>query len=167
MTSPTDLSETRDLTPARAQQLENEIVRGVKAGRAAFFHAAAHLTEYIEGEGWRYNHESLDEFLASAELEMNSTDAYRLKRVYRGWVLEHGVPHGELADVDPKKLDAALPALEDKGWRDVLSDCRTLSRADVQAKYREGRSPDAPLDATAEPAWCSCPRCGKTHRAAR
>lgn len=147
------------VAPDRAQQLEQEIVRGLEAGRTAAIYTAKCLTEYIEGEGWRHNYETLNEFLSQGEVGMSRTDAFRLIRVYRGYVLDGGVPHAELAGIDPTKLDIALPGLTQVHWKELVSDCRVMPRGDVQEKYRGSRAPSAKLDATAEPEKARCPTC--------
>jgi valyl-tRNA synthetase len=51
-----------------------------------------------------------------------------------------------------EKADAVLPAIRrgEVTLEEALSDCETLSRSDVTAKYRRGRPPGAGLDAEAE-----------------
>lgn len=152
----------RERLAAEANEVQQDIVRGIKAVHSAWLFVAAKAYRFMEGRMWeRLGFESQNEWLASPEVEQARSHMMAITRVYRELVVDRGVPVEQLQGVSIRKLEIGLPAIE-KGdpWPDVVADARTLTRPDMEKRYRQPGGTRAPLNAAAEPDCQSCPMCG-------
>jgi hypothetical protein len=96
-------------------------------------------------------YDSFAEWLAAPEIDLGYRQSMRLIESYREMVVERGVSAGALELADVTKVAVVLPAVKrgDVSAEDALSDAQTLSRSDLEDKYRHS-DPNAPLDAGAE-----------------
>lgn len=138
----------------RAHATARKIVQGTHAIRTAWVLLGGYLCEFVEERMWEpLGLETLEEWLASPEVELSRTDVFRVVRVYRGLVLERGVSPEELHGLSAGKLDVLLPAL--KAGRidtdEALSQARALTRRDLVAEHGGGPGPEDRV---------SCPTCG-------
>lgn len=155
-------AERRDTVDA-AHRVEQEIVKGCKLARSALTYLAPRLLRFYEERMWEaLGYDSMNQFLASPEIELSPSYVKAISYTYRDLVVHRGVPAQELEGVDLRKLQYALPAVKsgDVKWQEAVSDARALSRPDMQDRYSGRRKPNAPLDADAEPERQTCPTCG-------
>ena len=145
-----------------ARSVEARIVRTTSGIRRAWNLLAADLYEFHEQTMWQtLGYESLEEWLASPEVELGRRHVFGLIEVYRDLVINRQIDPEELGQADVTKVRAVLPAIKrgDVEVVDALADCEALSRSDLSEKYGKGR-PNERLDAEAEPEKTNCPRCG-------
>lgn len=164
----TDLAANDAQTLARATELEREIRIGCAFIRQAWVMLAERLYEFHRYDAWQLlGHDSFAEWLAAPEVDLGYRQSMRLIESYREMVVERGVSAGALELADVTKVAVVLPAVKrgQVSAEDALSDAQTLSRSDLEDKYRHS-DPNAPVDASAEE-WHDCPDCGRSHRAAR
>jgi hypothetical protein len=150
----------------RAVQLEREIQLGVRSIRAAWVLLAERLHEFHRDDAWQVlGYGSFAEWLAAPEVDLGYRQSMRLIEAYREMVVERGVSAGALELADVTKVAVVLPAVKrgQVSAEEGLSDAQTLSRSDLEDKYRHS-DPNAKLDASAEE-WHDCPDCGRPHRA--
>lgn len=103
-------------------------------------------------------YERFTEWIATPEISLGRSQAYALTSIYQTFVVEKGVPVGDLAYIEPSKLAETLPAVRSGGdIGEALADATELSRSDLRAKYR-GVEPAPPAEAVDLPV---CPECGQ------
>lgn len=153
----TDLADQRIVD--RAHATAETIVEARAASRQNLWVLAAALHAFTEERMWApLGFDTLEEWLASPEIELRRTHVFRLTRVYRSLVIERQVPPAELEGVDVTKADVVLAAVRD-GRTDVseaLADARALTRKDLEAKYGSAD----PSGGGEEPARVQCDACG-------
>lgn len=150
----------------RAFELEQQVVVGCKAIRAAWIHLAAYLHEMnaerlYELLGYRTFHE----WLGTPEISLSRSHAYALIGSYVEFVIERGIDPSEIQEIEATKLVETLPALRrgEIDVEDAIGDAASLSRSDLREKYRDEES--GRLDAQAERPIC--PNCGARMKAAK
>jgi hypothetical protein len=146
------------LTPVAAFELEAEIVAKRAGQLSTWVPLAGALYRFHSGEGWRQRAcESFNEWLAQPEVNLGRAEAYALIAAWRELVVEREVAVGDIAELDPSKVQVVLPAI--RGGvevQDALSDCASLSRSDLREKYQQ--------DGQVE--YATCPQCGGRYRVA-
>lgn len=164
----TDLAANDRGTLERAAELEREIQIGCAFIRQAWVLLAERLYEFHRDDAWQVlGYDSFNEWLASPEIDLGYRQSMRLIESYREMVVERGISSGLLELADVTKVAVVLPAVKrgDVTAEDALADAQSLSRSDLEDKYRHS-DPNAPLDPGAEE-WHDCPDCGRPHKAAR
>jgi hypothetical protein len=161
----TDLAATDRQMIDRAAQLEREIQLGVRSIRAAWVLLAERLYEFHRDDAWQVlGFDSFNEWLAAPEIDLGYRQTMRLIEAYREMTIERGISRDSLELAEITKVAVVLPAVKagTVSAQDALADAQTLSRTDLEEKYRG--DPSAGLDAEAEPEWHRCPECGKAHQ---
>jgi hypothetical protein len=110
------------------------------------------------------SHPSFNSYLADPEVNLNRRTAYRLKGVYRHYIIELGWTGDTVALVDAgiAKLDILRPLTTKENVEEKVFEAATLSRSDLLAR-RDGTEPLDDLDPDTE----LCPLCHGTGRVAR
>lgn len=153
-----------------AQDLHEQIVSRVQAIRREWIYLGGTLFEFFRIEGWRaLGYDSKEQWLASPEIDIGRTQAFRLVEGYRELVIERGVKVEQLAALESSKVWEVLPAVR-RGQVEVeraLADCEVLGQMDLRERYsqigatsRTGEKPIEPDDFHYE----TCPTCGSRIR---
>lgn len=122
----------------RAQEVHERIRTGCEAVRRAWVPLAALLCEFHGGRMWREcGYETFAEWLGTPEIGLSRSYANALIEVY-GELTRRGLDAEQLGAYDPTKVYEVLPAVHagDVSLDDALADCKSLSRSDLRAKYR-------------------------------
>lgn len=154
-----------------AHELHARVVGRVRAIRREWIYLAAELHEFFRIEGWRaLGHASKEAYLASPELGISRTQAYRLVEGYRELVIERQVEVDRLARLDSSTVWEVLPAIR-RGQVEpdkALADCEVLGQMDLREEYRKLPATQAPGERRAiEPDdfhYENCPTCGSRIR---
>lgn len=163
-----------------AFEAEQRIKLTLHTLRSSWIVLAEQLWHFLEQRQWRaLGYERQEEWLASPDVELSARMVLHLRELWRELVVERGIDPRQLEGIGWSKARDVLPAVR-RGFVDVeeaLEDARALSRRDLREKYDEltiarldrpgetGQEPPPPIDATREPVWCVCDRCGTEHRA--
>jgi hypothetical protein len=126
------------LSPAKAWDLQSEVIAQVAGQRASWIMLASRLAEFHAGAGWLLlSHDSFNEWLGQPEISLGRAEAYAMIGAWRDLVVDRGVDPSRLEGLDVSKVAVILPAV--RGGRDIedaLSACETLSRSDLRAEYQ-------------------------------
>lgn len=126
---------------------------------------ARELWHFNEKKMWKsLGYRTLDEWLASPEIDLGRRTVFGLMETWRTMVIEKGVSAQDMEGVGISKLRETLPAVR-RGLitpQEALADARTLSREDLRVRYENTneRVADHALEATTEPQWMICSLCG-------
>jgi hypothetical protein len=130
-----------------ADRLEERHIREL---RTNWVRLAEHLYQWNEDKAWAaLDYETLEEWLASPDIELSRSHYFRLVENYREFVVARGVKPELLGTVDFTKVREVLPAIR-RGHVDpeeAIADAQALTRTDLEEKYRH-RDPIKPLDRT-------------------
>jgi hypothetical protein len=168
VTQSVDIAANDAQTLDRASVLDRDVRLACKVIRKAWIYLAGDLYEVKENQHWELlGCDSFEAWLADPEIDLHPRHAYRMVQVWRELVVDRGVPPEALETVEVTKASVVLPAIRagKATAEDALADAAALSRSDLQERYSGDLS--APLDAEQGAEFCSCPTCGKTHKAKR
>lgn len=169
----TDLPNIGELVQHHSQEaakvaygLEEKIVTDIRTLRTNWVRLAQDLYEWNESKAWAaLDYSSLEEWLASPDIELSRSQYFRLVENYREFVITRGVTPELLGTVDFTKVREVLPAIR-RGHVDpaeAIADAQALTRSDLEEKYRH-RDPIAPLDRSINPDgfhYETCETCGQ------
>lgn len=118
----------------------DEQIRGtIRHMLGMWIRLAEGLHRFNRSKLWRdLGYQSFEAYLDEPELGIERRWAYDLISMYEQLVVQRGVPVEELAGVRSSKVREVLPAIR-RGQVTVdeaLADCRVLSRADLEVRYR-------------------------------
>lgn len=105
--------------------------------------------------------ETFNEYLGFPELSLQRSQAYKFISICEQAERLQLAPE-RLALIDKDKLATALPKATPETIEDVLADCETLSRSDLQEQYKSPGSVERPSCWTEHEYVCS--NCGTTNR---
>jgi hypothetical protein len=155
--------------------VDQQIRATLRQMKGLWVHLAEQLYRFHTAEMWRdLGHDTFEAYLADPELELDLQRrwVFELIGMYRTLVVEREVSTAELEGLHVSKVREVLPAIR-RGWVDIptaLSDVETLTRHDMELKYRglASSTPGRPdmgtqVDTDAEPEWRECPTCGSTY----
>jgi len=80
---------------------------------------------------------SWEAYCSMPEVSISPSHARNLMRIHRIFVLGLQVPLVELADIDQRKLTAIMPSVNADNVQMLLSDAKSLARADLNRKLHE------------------------------
>jgi hypothetical protein len=126
------------LSPAKAWDLQSEVVAQVAGQRASWVVLAGHLAEFHAGQGWTaLDHDSFNEWLGQPEISLGRAEAYAMIGAWRDLIVDRQVDATRLAGLDISKVAVVLPAIR-RGMdvEEALSACETLSRSDLRAEFQ-------------------------------
>ena len=166
-------------SPAAAEvafAADQRIRAKVRQMRGLWVEIAAELYEFHRQQLWRgLGHDSFDAWISDPEFEgdLGRRWAYDLIAVHTQLVVDRGVDPSRLQRLHVSKVREVLPAIR-RGQvqlEDALGDAETLSRPDLEIRYRgvASSSPVAGPDGTtavdtrAEPEWVVCGCCGSRY----
>jgi hypothetical protein len=137
-----------DLLPAQngeqalaeqAHAAHERIRRHVRQLRGLWVDLAAELHTFHRMKMWAdLGHDSFEEYLAQPELELGRRWVYENIAIYEQLVLQWSVPPERLRAMQISKVREVLPAIR-RGQVELeagLSDVETLSRPDLEIRYR-------------------------------
>jgi hypothetical protein len=141
----------RELSPEEAQELaerafelQEKIVAGLQVGREAAWRVAEQLHEFDEISGWlALGYDTLSEWLAQPEVQVNTRTYYRYVHAYRETVVRRRIPLKTMAAIDHSKVDVVIGRVNSGEVRieDALADARALGWRDLRVKYLKRRPP--------------------------
>lgn len=141
------------LTPARAYDLEVEVVQCCSVIKSAWVRLAGRLHEFHRQQAWTLrSFGSFDEWIAQPEIGLGRSQARFLVEAWRELVLERGADVEALACLDMSKVQIVLPAVRkgDVELIEALADCASMSKSDLIAEYRDSNVTEK----------VKCPSCG-------
>lgn len=154
----------------KAQATEKKILSGCEAIRTVWIALAGQFYDFFEGKMWTdLGCETFNEWLGQPQIELGRTQVYGLIEAYREFVIERDVDPAELGGFDHSKLTVVLPAVRsgEVTLEEALSDCESLSRSDLRAKY-QGELPEKTGEgagAGGKQELVQCVDCGKMREA--
>lgn len=146
--------ESRDLTAeeqeARGQlchDINDRIIESLSQGRVAMLELAHALYDFHQETGWSsLGFAKQEDWLAQPEINITTTDYFRLIRRWRELVVVRHIDTSRLAQLEPSKIDIVMPAIEDNkvSADDALHDAEALGARDLREKYRGRHTPASP-----------------------
>ncbi|MGD8499786.1 MAG: hypothetical protein PVJ86_04020 [Phycisphaerales bacterium] len=92
----------------------------------------------------KLGHDSFNAYLADPEVDISRSLAYRLKGVYKTFVLELGSPAARLLEAGADKLDVIRPHVDEGNVDEWLDTAATLSRSDLKHEVKLAFDPPEP-----------------------
>ena len=138
------LPQARERTPEEQQArtelcttLDEQVRTAVLDVRRAWWALAKALREFHNEHAWTtIGFETLDDYLASPEVQISRSTFFRLTEAYRVFA-SRGVAPARLELLEVAKVSEVLPALAQSRVTvdQALADAGSLSRRDLRAKY--------------------------------
>lgn len=163
-----------------AFDVETRIKDSIHAMRVGWVTLARDLYEFYIGQMWTaLGHDTMEEWMASPDIDLSRRWVYDLIAMYREYVINRQVDAAQLGEIEPTKLQMLLPAVRRQQipLKAALADAKVLSRNDLRERYtpngagttRTSAGPAAPdnttsYDAEAEPTYVRCPTCNSRVR---
>lgn len=158
------IPEPTEAEAAAAQVVHEEIVSAVTAMRNAWIWLAERLYHFHQSKMWiPLGYSTMDEYLASPEIDLGRRKVYALVEAWRELVIERGVDPKELENAEVSKVREIMPAVRagKVSIEDALADVRTLAREDLRIRYAKGGAGlTAPHGTGSHPGYTVCPTCG-------
>lgn len=106
---------------------------------------------------------TFQDFLASPEIKLSSTTAYRYMTIYKKYVREIGLTLDDLKGLDVTMLEAVTKAVTKDNVREWLERVRSLSRSDIvrMAKHGDVDAMTCDHQWVRLPVKCKCGVCGE------
>lgn len=155
MTEEITATAPSEAAAAAAHEIDQRIRRTVRAMKGAWVQLAGELYRFNRSGMWRdLGYETFEEYLEQPDLELRRRWVYELIGMYEQLVIERDVPAERLSELNSSKVREVLPAVR-RGrvtLAQAFSDAETLSRPDLQERYRGLTSmPDPVIDPAREP----------------
>lgn len=151
-----------------AFETEKRIKDQVQAIRTGWIALAGDLYEFTDKKMYDHlGYGSLNEWLAGPDIELERRMVMYLTSAWRELVVSRNVDPRQLEEVNVSKVSVVLPAIRagNVEIEDALSDAKTLTRSDLEAKYgKAGKDAQGGGD---EPEYATCETCGSRYKVKR
>ena len=146
-----DYAESREVEYQERRELEREndasdahnrhlhLVDLRNMGETIFLELGRELYEFERDRCYKaLDFDSFNSYLASSGVDISTRTAYRLKAVYKKYVLDLGLAPLSLVAAGYTKLSMIAPQVDSSNAADWLAKAETLSRADIIRELKDG-----------------------------
>ena len=127
------------LTANAAHTRHLRLVELRNMGETIFLELGRELFEFERDKCYQaLDYTSFNSYLASSGVDISTRTAYRLKAVYKKYVLDMGLEPLSLVAAGYTKLSMIAPQVSSDNAAEWLAKAETLSRADIIRELRDG-----------------------------
>jgi hypothetical protein len=150
------------LTSTHAYRLHQKLISLKHAVEASGILMGQMLYEIQEKELFKtLGYDTFEQYLADPELSFGRATAYKLKKIYKQWVLDYGYNIDELEKIGQERLLEAGKVATPENQKEWLIKATSLSMSDLVLEVRETAGNDGHTDFVPAPRLIRCAVCGK------
>ena len=127
------------LTVDDAHKRHSTIVQLRGMGEMIFLKLGKELYEFENDRCYTtLGYASFNSYLADPDVDISPRTAYRLKAVYKKYILEMSLPPEAVASIGYTKLSMIAPQVDKDNVDEWIAKAETLSRADIIKELKDG-----------------------------
>lgn len=141
----------------KAHEVHQAVLALNKEATGVVFRMGGRLMQIHENQYWQVlGYESFDAYLADPHVSKGRSNAYRMMRLFRRYILDVGLENrlGEFQDIDVQKLEIIASVITKDNWEEWIHEARELDRFALRDKVRavrKSKTRKAPEETGPEP----------------